>query len=173
MERDYERIILSPVPIFMGAFPISTPPPAPIVVNLCGDRDFAPTWGQTVVALPMRDSPLPEDLPDRAHFERFLAAVHIFARHEASYWHCLAGLNRCGFALSAYLHLFWGMSISEAIALLREKRSPWVLCNPTFEGTLRSWYGTAAEQDFTPISFEDYLRERYGRSRGEATRKAR
>lgn len=166
MEKDYQQIILNPVPIFMGAFPISSQPPAQVVVNLCGDRAFTPAWGQTVLAMPMRDSPRPEDLPEREQLERFLASVHIFSRREASYWHCLAGLNRCGFALSAYLHLFWGMPISEAIALLRKKRSQWVLCNPLFEGTLRVWYGTATEQEFTPISFDDYLKERYGRSRG-------
>ncbi len=166
MEKDYEQIIVNPVPIYMGAFPFTAPPPASVVVNLCGDREFNPTWGQVVLAMPMRDSPRAEDLPEREQLERFLTSVHIFARHEASYWHCLAGLNRSGFALSAYLHLFWGMPISEAIKLLRAKRSAWVLCNPLFESTLRTWYGTVKEQEFTPVSFDDYLRERYGRSPG-------
>lgn len=164
MDKDYDQIIVNPVPIYMGAFPITVQPPAPVVINLCGDRTFDPSWGQIVLAMPMRDSPRSEDLPERDQLEHFLAAVHIFTRREPSYWHCLAGLNRSGLALSAYLHLFWGMPISQAINLLREKRSPWVLCNPLFESTLRAWYGTDEEQEFTPISFDDYLRERYGLS---------
>ena len=119
MESAYDQIIASPVPIYMGAFPIDRQPPATVVINLCGDRQFTPAWGQVVLAMPMRDSPQADDLPTRSQLERFLASVHIFTRREGSYWHCLAGLNRSGFALSAYLHLFWGMPISAAIALLR------------------------------------------------------
>lgn len=50
--------------------------------------------------------------------------------------HCQAGLNRSalvtGFALVRA-----GMEPDAAIALLREKRSPAVLCNPAFEAWLR------------------------------------
>lgn len=53
--------------------------------------------------------------------------------------HCQAGLNRSG--LVAALVLVKGGFVAngaEAIALLREKRSPAVLCNPTFERYVRS-----------------------------------
>ena len=46
--------------------------------------------------------------------------------------HCQAGLNRSGLVAARALMLE-GMSGSEAIALLREKRSSAVLCNPSFE----------------------------------------
>lgn len=52
--------------------------------------------------------------------------------------HCQAGLNRSGFVAAVAL-MIEGMSADEAIALLRDKRSPAVLCNPAFEDSLRSW----------------------------------
>jgi protein-tyrosine phosphatase len=50
--------------------------------------------------------------------------------------HCQAGLNRSNLVAAAAL-IIEGMDAPEAIALLREKRSPAVLCNPTFESWLR------------------------------------
>lgn len=46
--------------------------------------------------------------------------------------HCQAGLNRSGL-LSALVLMRLGRSAQDAIALLREKRSPAVLCNKSFE----------------------------------------
>lgn len=46
--------------------------------------------------------------------------------------HCQAGLNRSGL-LTALTLKAGGMSGADAVALLREKRSPAVLCNKTFE----------------------------------------
>lgn len=54
--------------------------------------------------------------------------------------HCQAGLNRSG--LIAALALIRGpeqMTGQAAIELLREKRSPAVLCNPTFERFVREY----------------------------------
>lgn len=50
--------------------------------------------------------------------------------------HCQAGLNRSGLIVGASLVLL-GSTPDEAIALMRAKRSPAVLCNPTFEAFLR------------------------------------
>lgn len=50
--------------------------------------------------------------------------------------HCQAGLNRSALVTATAL-MQRGMSADEAIRLLREKRSPAVLCNPTFEAWLR------------------------------------
>lgn len=50
--------------------------------------------------------------------------------------HCQAGLNRSGLVASLSL-MMSGMTANEAISLLREKRSPAVLCNPEFERWLR------------------------------------
>ena len=50
--------------------------------------------------------------------------------------HCQAGLNRSGVVV-AYALMLDGMSAAEAIARIRERRSPAVLCNPQFERWLR------------------------------------
>jgi protein-tyrosine phosphatase len=46
--------------------------------------------------------------------------------------HCQAGLNRSGL-ITAMTLVHDGMAPAEAIALLRERRSPAVLCNESFE----------------------------------------
>lgn len=51
--------------------------------------------------------------------------------------HCQAGLNRSGLITAAALILD-GMTATDAIALLREQRSPAVLCNKTFEKFLHT-----------------------------------
>lgn len=51
--------------------------------------------------------------------------------------HCQAGLNRSSLVATRALMLD-GMTSSEAIDLIREKRSPACLCNPAFEEYLRS-----------------------------------
>lgn len=50
--------------------------------------------------------------------------------------HCQAGLNRSSLVVARALMLE-GMTAEEAITLLREKRSPAVLCNAGFEKYLR------------------------------------
>lgn len=49
--------------------------------------------------------------------------------------HCQAGLNRSSFVATLALTQR-GMTVDEAISLLREKRSPAVLCNEAFERAL-------------------------------------
>jgi protein tyrosine phosphatase len=49
--------------------------------------------------------------------------------------HCQAGLNRSGL-IGALILILRGRTSEEAIALLREKRSPAVLCNRAFENWL-------------------------------------
>jgi protein-tyrosine phosphatase len=44
---------------------------------------------------------------------------------------CQAGLNRSGL-LTAFILLDLGHTADDAIALIRERRSPYALCNPTF-----------------------------------------
>lgn len=53
--------------------------------------------------------------------------------------HCQAGLNRSNLISAVVLHKM-GRTIGEAIALLREKRSPAVLCNRAFEQWLLDTY---------------------------------
>lgn len=51
--------------------------------------------------------------------------------------HCQAGLNRSSLVVARVLMLRESMTADEAIALIREKRSPVCLCNPNFEAWLR------------------------------------
>lgn len=55
--------------------------------------------------------------------------------------HCQAGLNRSGM-VAALSMMLDGLTADEAINLLRQSRSPMVLCNPTFEKFLRNYDGT-------------------------------
>lgn len=51
--------------------------------------------------------------------------------------HCQAGINRSNLVATLVLRKWKGMTSDEAIALLREKRSPLVLANAGFENYLR------------------------------------
>lgn len=51
--------------------------------------------------------------------------------------HCQAGLNRSPLITAVVMSIYDGFTPEAAIALLREKRSPAVLCNPYFEEWLK------------------------------------
>jgi protein-tyrosine phosphatase len=57
--------------------------------------------------------------------------------------HCQAGLNRSGLVAAMAL-IRGGMEAHEAILLLREKRSPAVLCNEAFQAWLFAYDGKTA-----------------------------
>lgn len=64
---------------------------------------------------------------------------------------CQAGLNRSSLVTATALMLE-GMTADEAIALIREKRSPACLCNPAFEAWLRA--GPAAPEALLADPFD-------------------
>jgi protein-tyrosine phosphatase len=161
---DHHLISESPTRLYMGELPRDyTEVPAPVVVNLCGMSPGGAPYGRIVLGLPLLDSLDESLLPERGLMERFLAGVHLHSQRQPSYWHCHAGINRSGFAVAAYLHLYRGLRISDAITELRERRTGMVLCNQLFERTLREWYGAPHEQAFEPTAIEMYLRERLGK----------
>ena len=160
---EFDRIVEGPPPIFMGPLPRSwSSVPAPVVVNMCGVFPWGAPDDHLVFAIALHDIQDEDALPPRLTFERFLEGIHSQAGKRPSYWHCHAGLNRSGLALGAYLHLYGGMRISDAISTMRERRSPLVLCNALFEATLRKWYGDDDEQEFVPVDIDKWLRERTG-----------
>lgn len=120
--------------------------PARVVVNLCGMFPDGSARRRIVHALPMLDVAEEAIMPSRERLEAFVDVIHGYAQHEPTYWHCHAGLNRSGLCVALYLHRHRGLRISEAIRLLRYRRSALVLCNPTFERKLREWYGGPDEQ---------------------------
>jgi len=161
---DHDLVSAEPAPLFMGALPRSWQEvPTRVVINMCGVGPFGEGYGRAIHTFALLDVLDVANLPDRHVFESFLDAVHQHAQHEPTYWHCHAGLNRSGLAVAAYLHRHRGVRISDAIASLRDRRSPMVLCNSLFDATLRRWYGEDDEQDFTPVDIERYLAERQGR----------
>lgn len=64
--------------------------------------------------------------------EGIAAWVNVCRQDGPTLVHCQAGLNRSNLISATALKL-GGMTGADAIALLREKRSPAVLCNPAFE----------------------------------------
>lgn len=63
--------------------------------------------------------------------------VNECVKHGKTLVHCQAGLNRSNL-IAALALIEQGMKPADAIALLREKRSPAVLCNKAFEAWLLS-----------------------------------
>lgn len=162
-DLDYHLVSSEPVPIYMGELPYDYDhQPARVVLNLCGVHPPGQAFGRIIHTMPLLDVADDDLAPARHQLERFLAAAHLYAEHEPTYWHCHAGLNRSGLALAAYLHLYRALPIGQAIGTLRDRRTPMVLCNPHFEGLLRAWYGTPEEQDFEPVEIEAYLSARTG-----------
>lgn len=76
--------------------------------------------------------------PDPEHVRAIATWVNVCRSMGPTLAHCQAGLNRSGLVAAAALML-GGMSADEAITLLREKRSPAVLCNSAFIRWLREW----------------------------------
>ena len=162
-QLDHHLISSSPAPLFIGELPRDwSEIPARVVVNLCGAYPWGEPFGRVVFSLPMLDALDASLMPGREQLERFVDAVHAYAAEEPTYWHCHAGLNRSGITVALYLHRHRGMRISEAIESLRTTRSPMVLCNSTFEGSLRTWYGGPDEQEYETFDIESWMVEREG-----------
>jgi protein-tyrosine phosphatase len=70
-----------------------------------------------------------------AQVDAIAAWVNVCREDGPTLVHCQAGLNRSGLVAARALTL-GGLSGAEAVALLREKRSPAVLCNRSFEDWL-------------------------------------
>lgn len=72
------------------------------------------------------------DGPDRDNVLDLAQLVNLCRADGPTLVHCQAGLNRSGLVAATALMLE-GRTADEAITLLRETRSPAVLCNPVFE----------------------------------------
>jgi hypothetical protein len=144
---DHHLICDDPAPLFMGALPDTWEHvPARVVVNLCGMFPDGSARRRIVHALPLVDVADLAAVPPKERLESFVDAIHAYAAHEPTYWHCHAGLNRSGLVVALYLHRHRGYRISDAIDTMRTRRSPLVLCNPVFEQRLRDWYGDPDER---------------------------
>jgi len=70
--------------------------------------------------------------PDETLVWTIAAHVNRLCSHGPTLVHCQAGLNRSGMVAALALRLH-GLGAESAVELLRERRSPAVLCNPAFE----------------------------------------
>lgn len=71
-------------------------------------------------------------IPDRDQLYALARWINLCRAKGATLVHCQAGLNRSAL-LTGLALVLGGMMPAEAIALLRERRSPAVLCNSAFE----------------------------------------
>lgn len=71
-------------------------------------------------------------VPDAARLEAVACWINTCRLDAPTLVHCQAGLNRSSLVTALAL-IRSGSTPADAIALLREKRSPAVLCNPAFE----------------------------------------
>lgn len=74
-------------------------------------------------------------MPDIDQLNEIADKLNEYLEEGKTLVHCQAGLNRSNL-VSALALIKQGRSPEEVIALLREKRSPMVLCNQTFEDWL-------------------------------------
>lgn len=87
---------------------------------------------RTVLSVVMYDS---DDGVNGEQVREIAAWVNNRCNEGPTLVHCQAGLNRSNLVAATAL-ILRGMAPAAAIALLREKRSPAVLCNETFEAWL-------------------------------------
>lgn len=76
-----------------------------------------------------------DDVPDAKQLHTLARIVNRATTRGKTLVHCQAGLNRSNLVAALSL-ILRGRTPAEAIALLRAKRSPVVLCNETFEAWL-------------------------------------
>jgi len=72
------------------------------------------------------------EIPSEDRLYALARCVNAYRRYGPTLVHCQAGLNRSGL-IAALALIESGMKAVDAIALLRKKRSPVVLCNRAFE----------------------------------------
>lgn len=104
------------------------------VLNLYPWEPYEIPFGATVRSLRLHDA---AELPGAELLEDLAAWVNQARASGPTLVHCQAGLNRSALVTAIAL-VRSGMTSGAAITLLREKRSPAVLCNEAFEQYVRS-----------------------------------
>lgn len=124
--------------LWMGGTPSYVGEPLPAlfkyVVNIDPGHAYEVAPGTQMIIRRMHDAPF---LPELAMLEETAQSINWFRGHGPTLVHCEGGWNRSGLVTALAL-IRSGMTPDAAIALLREKRSPTVLYNQTFEQWLRS-----------------------------------
>lgn len=107
------------------------------VVSLYPWEAYVVAEGTAYTKVEMYDS---ADTPVKGTVDRVAEQVVRALNDGQTLVHCQAGLNRSNLIAARALTML-GWTIFDAIALLRAKRSPLVLCNKTFEQWLIDTYG--------------------------------
>jgi hypothetical protein len=116
-----------------GCPPVELPAYFRFVVNLYPWGRYPVAEGTTVLVATLYDS---EDVPEPELLVVLADYINAVRKIGPTLVHCQAGLNRSGL-LTGLALVRAGMTPDAAITLLRERRSPAVLCNPAFETWLR------------------------------------
>lgn len=121
--------------LVMGGNPVGEAPEwAKFIVCLYPWEQYKRLEGQVYVEARLYDG---ANVPDVRHLAVMAQMVNAFCEIGPTLVHCQAGWNRSGLVTALAL-MMRGRTADEAIALLRARRSPDVLCNSHFEGWLRS-----------------------------------
>ena len=120
--------------LFIGSFVKQPPPGTKAVVNLCGQAD--PHQVEAALWEPIFEGGSDPDLEWLRRVIQFIAAQRQAGR--PTYVHCLAGVNRSGAVVTAYLMFEHGWGRDEALRHLQRQR-PVVQPNPTLMRLLSEW----------------------------------
>lgn len=108
--------------------------PFDVVITLYADAQPAP-WGVREHRFGFPDGPIsPEDAQEAVHLA--LLAHRAWCSGRTVLIRCQAGVNRSGL-VTALVLMIAGYTAHDAIELVRQRRSPLVLCNGHFEQWLR------------------------------------
>jgi protein-tyrosine phosphatase len=120
--------------LYIGSSVNAPPAGTRAVVNLCGRED--PYQVEAALWEPVFEGGAEPDLAWLRRVVEFIAEQRRAGR--PTYVHCLAGMNRSGAVVTAYLMFEHGWGRDKALAYLQEKRSV-VQPNPTLMRLLDEW----------------------------------
>jgi Dual specificity phosphatase, catalytic domain len=123
--------------LYIGSAADEPPPGTQAVVNLCGRQD--PYQVQAVLWEPVFEGGKEPDLDWLRRVVAFISEQR--GTGQTTYVHCLAGMNRSGAAVTAYLMHEHGWGRDEALAFLQCRRSQ-VQPNPALMRLLGEWEQT-------------------------------
>jgi Dual specificity phosphatase, catalytic domain len=120
--------------LFIGSAVNQPPPGTRAVVNLCGRKDQYET--DAYLWEPIFESGNEPNIDWLRRVVEFIAAQRDAGR--TTYVHCLAGMNRSGAVVTAYLMYEHGWGRDDALLFLQSKRDV-VQPNPTLMRLLAEW----------------------------------
>lgn len=135
LEQAYEQpFSLVDDGLYIGSSVNQPPPGTKAVVNLCGRED--PYQTEASRWTPVLEGGKEPSLDWLRETVEFIAAQRNAGR--PTYVHCLAGMNRSGAVVAAYLMFEHGWGRDEALRFLQSKREV-VQPNPTLMRLLAEW----------------------------------